>query len=423
MKPVTAVIIGGGLRGYAAYAIKANPKTLNVVGVAEPVEYKRQMCAERFGIAPENCFESYEDLLAQPKMADLAIICTPDDLHFEPAKMAAEKGYHILLEKPISPKAEEIYEIGKIAEKSDKIFSICHVLRYTKFYIKLKEILDSGRIGKLVHMIHSENVAYWHQAHSFVRGNWRNSVETSPMILAKCCHDMDILLYLIGSKCTRISSMGELTFFKKENAPEGAPKRCLDGCPVYDSCPYCAPKLYLHNSYLRAWGLENLFDIPDTSDESIIKALETNQYGRCVFQCDNDVVDHQSATIEFENGVTVSFTMCAFTNENTRVMRLMGTHGEIVADFDNNSIKVRDFVTDNVEEITIGPAALGHGGGDAGLMNAVVSAINGCDTNKTSAVESVESHMMALAAEKSRVTGKTIVMDEFVAEIAAKCNK
>lgn len=421
MKPVTAVIIGGGLRGYAAYAPKANPGTLKIVGVAEPVEHKREMCRERFGIAPENCFVGYEELLSQPKMADLAIICTNDRMHVEPAKMAVEKGYHVLLEKPISPDAEEIYEIGQLANKSDKVFSICHVLRYTKFYMKLKEILDSGRIGKLVHMIQSENVAYWHQAHSFVRGNWRNSKETSPMILAKCCHDMDILVYLIGSKCKTISSMGDLTFFKKENAPEGAPERCLDGCPVYDSCPYCAPKLYLH-SMLRDWGLENLFDIPDTSDENIINALKTNQYGRCVFRCDNDVVDHQTVSMDFENGVTVSFTMCAFTNENTRVMRLMGTHGEIVGDFDNNTIKVHDFITDNVEEITIGPAALGHGGGDAGLMNAVVSAVRGADTNKTSAQESVQSHMMALAAEKSRVTGKTIVMDEFIAEIAERVN-
>jgi predicted dehydrogenase len=383
---------------------------------------KLQLSKEDFKIDEKNCFLDSEEFFKE-KRSDALVIATQDRDHVSMCIKALELGYDILLEKPISPDAEEIYEIGLIAAKSDKIFSICHVLRYTKFYIKLKEILDSGRIGKLVHMIHSENVAYWHQAHSFVRGNWRNSKETSPMILAKCCHDMDILVYLIGSKCKTISSMGDLTFFTKENAPEGAPARCLDGCPVYDTCPYCAPKLYLHNSFLRAWGLENLFDIPDTSDESIIKALETNQYGRCVFQCDNDVVDHQTISMDFENGVTVSFTMCAFTNENTRVMRLMGTHGEIVGDFDNNTIRVRDFVTDNVEEITIGPAALGHGGGDAGLMNAVVSAVQGKDTNKSSAQESVQSHMMALAAEKSRVTGKTIVMDEFVAEIAARCKE
>ncbi len=422
MEPVTAVIIGGGLRGYEAYAPKANPGTLKIVAVAEPVEYKRNMCKERFGIAPENCFESYEELLSKPRMADLAIICTNDRMHVEPATMAVELGYHVLLEKPISPDAEEVYKIGRLAEKSDKVFSICHVLRYTKFYTKLKELLDSGKIGRLIHVIHSENVGYFHQAHSFVRGIWRRKDETSPMILAKCCHDMDIFVYLIGSKCKTISSFGDLSYFKKENAPEGAPMRCLDGCPVYDTCPYCAPKLYT-TGIMRDWDLENLFGIEDSSTESIVNALKTNQWGRCVFHCDNDVVDHQSTCLEFENGVTVSFTMTAFSKENTRVMRFMGTHGEIVGDFDNNTITVKEFATDNVEEITIGPAPLGHGGGDAGLINAVISAIHGNDTNKTSAQESVQSHMMSLAAEKSRIEGRTINMDEFVAEIAAKCKE
>ena len=212
MKEITAVIIGAGGRGIKAYAPNANPGTLKIVGVAEPDDFRRNLCVERFSIPEQGVFKSYDELLACDKMADLAIICTNDRMHVEPARMAVEKGYHVVLEKPISPFPEEVYEIGQLAEKSGKVFSICHVLRYTKFFTKIKGIIDSGRIGKLIHIIHSENVGFWHFSNSFVRGTWRNSDETSPMILQKCCHDMDILLYLVGSKCKRISSCGSLSF-------------------------------------------------------------------------------------------------------------------------------------------------------------------------------------------------------------------
>lgn len=420
MKPVKAVIIGAGNRGYGAYVPYANPGTLEIIAVADPDPFRQKLCADRFSIPAEHCYSTYEDLFASETEAELAIICTGDRMHVAPAQMAVECGLHILLEKPISPIPEEVWQIGQLAARSDKLFSICHVLRYTPFYNKLKELLDDGRIGRLMHIVHTENVAYWHHANSYVRGKWRNSREASPMILAKCCHDMDILVYLIGGKCTDIASFGELSYFKAENAPEGAPEHCLDGCPVYDTCPYNAPKVYL-NTPLRHWRLQNQFNLPEETDEAIVEALKTNQWGRCVYRCDNDVVDHQSATMLFDNGVTVSFTMSAFSASNTRTMTLMGTHGEIIADLDaEDNIMVREFATGNVETIRLGKAASDHGGGDANLINSVIAAIRGHGADRSSAQESVQSHMMCFAAEQSRLEKRTIHMDDFIAQIAAR---
>ena len=196
------------------------------------------------------------------------------------------------------------------ARKRGKVLSVCHVLRYTPFFSKIKELLDKGCIGRLISIQHNENVGYWHYAHSFVRGNWRNSEDSSPMILAKSCHDMDIMLWLAGADCRSISSYGSLTHFKSENAPEGAPYRCMDGCPVQNECPYYAPRLYLTEN--TSWPTSVIS--ADTGIEARTKALREGPYGRCVYRCDNNVVDHQVVAIEFKNDVTAVFTMSAFTN-------------------------------------------------------------------------------------------------------------
>ena len=414
MTQVTAVVIGAGNRGNT-YVRQAVPGTLKVVGVAEPNEQRRLKFQETYNIPDENCFLSYEQLLAAPKMADMAIISTNDDLHIQPSEMALEKGYHILLEKPVATSPEAVYKLTKLAEKNDKLFSVCYVLRYTNFFKTLKNIIDSGKIGRIVSMVHSENVAYWHQAHSFVRGNWRNSKETSPMILAKCCHDMDILYHLIGAKCKKVSSFGSLFHFKKENAPEGAAKRCLDNCPHYDTCQFNAAKLYL-DSPLRSWCKIPL-NIPDTEAKTIMEALKTSDYGRCVYHCDNDVVDNQVVNLLYDNGVTVAFTMCAFTKECNRLMRIMGVDGEIEGDVENGIITVKEFKTGNVNRISVAASATGHSGGDYGLINAFISAIMGREEAGSTVKESLESHMLAFAAEKSRVEGRTIDMDEYMAEV------
>ena len=407
---VKAILVGAGQRGllsYAPYALQ-KPQELTFVGVAEPDGERRNTFKQEHHIAPENAYSSWEEILDRPKFADAVLICTNDRMHFEPTMKALAQGYHVLLEKPMSYDANELKAMDEEARKRGLILSVCHVLRYTEFFSELKRILDEGKIGTLVSIQHLESVGYWHQAHSFVRGNWRRKDETSPMILAKCCHDMDILNFLVGEKCVSVSSFGSLRHFKHENRPEGAPDRCILGCPHADACPYDATRLYLGENI--DWPTSTVSN--DTSMEARIKALKEGPYGRCVYACDNDVVDNQVVNLLYDNGVTVSMGMCAFTKEIKRTINLMGTHGQITGDMEENIIHVDDFVSGKRETVEINPHGGGHSGGDYGLMKDFVRQVasNGQYKGLTSSEVSIQSHLMALAAEESRLTGKIIEM-------------
>ena len=329
---------------------------------------------------------------------------------------ALQLDYHLLLEKPISPTKEECLAIEALALKRNRQVVVCHVLRYTVFYQKLKELLESGIIGETVSMQAIEMVGYWHQAHSFVRGNWRNAELSTPMILQKCCHDMDILLWLASRHCLRVSSFGSLSHFTPENAPQGAPKRCTDGCPAAASCPYNAQRFYLGKVEAGELGWPvNVLDLHPTK-ESIELQLRTGPYGRCVYHCDNNVVDHQVVNLELEGGLTVSLTMCGMTAKSNREIRIMGTHGEILGDMHNNLITVMPFGQDTiVHDITkLSSDFSGHGGGDARMVDDFLQLISEdvVHSNTLSSItHSVESHIVALAAEESRLSyGKTITI-------------
>lgn len=412
MNKLTAIVIGAGDRGsnaYAPFALK-NPDKFEIVGVAEPLDDRRTVFKETFNLDDSQCFKDYNEILNKDKLSDIAIICTQDKMHFQPTIKALKKGYHVLLEKPMSPDANECIEMAKVAEENNRILSICHVLRYTRFFQKLKNIIDSGKIGKVISIQHNENVGYYHQAHSFVRGNWRNSDETAPMILAKSCHDMDILIYLIGENCLKVSSFGSLTHFNNENAPKDAPLRCLDGCPHDDACPYYAPKHYLTDN--TGWPVSTI--TTDLSYDGRLKALKEGPYGRCVYYCDNNVVDHQVVNLEFEHGVTASFTMCAFTHDVGRTIKIMGTKGEIRGHLNNREIEIHNFCDNSIEKISLPAPKSGHGGGDFGLIKDFIDFVNSKKVESlTSAKISVQSHLMALAAEKSRVEQRIISLDEF----------
>ena len=409
MKKVTSILIGAGLRGgyvYSQYALD-HPDEFQVVAVAEPDKERRELFAAKHHIPAELCFESYEELLKKEKMADCAMVCTQDKMHYEPVVMAMEKGYHVLCEKPMSPDKKEIIKMGEMAKKYNRILSVCHVLRYSPFFSKLKELLEAGRIGRLMTIQHMEEVGYWHHAHSFVRGNWRNSEESSPMILQKCCHDMDIMLWLADSSCESISSFGELSYFKEENAPEGATAYCLDGCPHREECAFYAPRFYLEHHKAIEDGL--VYAVTDPADTPhVLEALEKGPYGRCVFHCDNTVVDHQTVDIKFENQVTASFLMTAFTNQCARRIRLMGTKGEIKGDMDAGIIELTDFVSGNQEKIQLHTPAKWHNGSDMSMMHDFVRMVGEGKKGKTDASVSVESHLMALAAEEARKTEQVI---------------
>ena len=397
MKPITAVVLGAGSRGftYAGYA-KAHPEALQVVAVAEPRADRRTMLAEELHIP--NCFGSWQELLAQPRMADCAFVCTLDDDHIGPAIRAMELGYHVLLEKPMSNNEAQCRQIVDAANRTGRTLAVCHVLRYTPFYMTLKNLIAQGRIGEVTTINQIENVGYWHQAHSFVRGNWRNTAETSPMILQKSCHDMDIILWLMEKTCKRVQSFGSLRHFTPENAPEGAPERCLDGCPHGDTCPYYAPRLYMDMNR-TGWPVDVI--TTDLSEAGRRKALEEGPYGRCVYHCDNDVVDRQVVNLEFEGGAVAIFTMTAFSADFSRQLKIFGTAGQITADMGTGEILLHRFGEEK-KTIPVDAAHSGHGGGDHGIMHDFLQILRHGGESRTSAGISLQSHLICFAAERSR---------------------
>lgn len=411
---VNVAIIGMGSRGLNAYGrtLKRLSDLAKVTAIAEWDPRKRQEAGRELGVPAEFCFASAEELLEREKLADVLFVCTQDRQHVDHAIPAMEKGYHIMMEKPISPSLDKCKLLLETSRRTGRKVVICHVLRYSPFYRKIKEILDSGILGGLMSIQGIENVGYWHQAHSFVRGNWRDSSTTSPMILAKCCHDMDLMVWLTGRRCKRVSSFGSLGHFTPEHAPEGAAKRCLDGCLAKESCPYDAEKIYISNKSTgvacghTGWPC-NILDIHPT-EESIRNALETGPYGRCVYYCDNNVVDHQVVNLEMEGGLTVNFTMSGFTGDVGRFTKYMGTKGSMIADLEAGIIKVIPFGKEMIlyDFNLMGEDMSGHGGGDAVLVKEFLDYIQGGRPEGITSLEaSLESHFIAFAAEESRIHG------------------
>lgn len=410
------VLIGAGQRGmiYAQYAYEKGGA--EIVAVADKNPEHRKLAAEKYNI-PENMqFSEPEEVYKLGKIADAIILATMDRDHFKHVMPAIELGYNILLEKPVSPNPRECMIIKESANKHNVKIVVCHVLRYTAFFSTIKSIIDSGELGKVVTIQHAENIGNFHIAHSFVRGNWRNSDETSPIIMQKSCHDMDILLWLVGSNCKRISSFGNLTYFKEENAPEGSSDRCLH-CPVASECRFDAKKSYL--PIKGGWPATVVSE--DQSEEGILKALEEGPYGRCVFRCDNNVCDNQVTTIEFENGVSATFHLSGLTNKMHRTIKVMCENGDIYGDDAEEEITVTKYSPNGlyegeVKKVKINNEEGFHGGGDYRLTMDFLNA-DGKSESVSSIDKSIESHFMACAAEKSRLTGKVIEMDEFREEL------
>ncbi|NUR82751.1 MAG: Gfo/Idh/MocA family oxidoreductase [Nonomuraea sp.] len=410
---ITLAVIGAGLRGigYARHAL--NSGRARVVAVAEPDPLRRQSLADEHGIPAANVFADWRDLLAGDRLADAIIVATQDRLHVEPAVRAAELGYHILLEKPMAPTEEEATAIAEAAERHGVLLAVCHVMRYTPYTRALKELVDSGRIGQVMNIQHLEQVGWWHHAHSFVRGNWRNEDESAPMLLAKACHDLDWIVHLKGALPERLSSFGNLVHFRPEQRPAGATGRCLD-CPVEATCPYSAKRLYLGclgDPVKEYWPLSAVTH--DHTEEGVLTALREGPYGRCVYASDNDVVDTQVVTMEFADGTSATCTVTAFAALEHRKTRVFGTHGSIEGD--GVTLRLHDFLTDEVSVIDTrsdagASAATGHGGGDGALLDAFVAAVAGGDPSLvlTSGQESLATHRVVWAAERARHTGTVV---------------
>jgi predicted dehydrogenase len=395
-----AIILGAGYRGraYAEYA-QSHPDQLEIVGVADPVQAD--------AIPAPRYWNDWKECLADKPEADIVMITMPDSLHHDSAIAALDAGYHLLLEKPISPTEEECREvIGKALEKK-RLVIVGHILRYTAYFAHIKALIDSGELGEVVSIAHQESAGFWKVAHSYVRGNWANSRKSSPIILAKCSHDFDLFVWWLGKKCKKVTSFGSIKLFKPENMPKGAATRCVD-CPpsIEKRCVWSARNMYVSHDELK-------YLFADHSDEAMIKLIEETEYGKCVYQADNDVPDHQTVTMEFEGGATVSHVMTGFTEKNIRTTRIALTRGEIVGDgenldicrFDGNSVET------GVPSVYRLPNKSRHGGGDFNIVSEMIRIIRRNDPNeiRQTTEEALQSHLICFAAEKSRNNGGAIV--------------
>jgi predicted dehydrogenase len=429
------MVIRLGILGAGA---REHPGRARVAAVADPLPHRRERLADTADLVNEHRYPDWRDLIADADRIglDAIVIALPDRLHVAAALAAVATGVPILLEKPAATTPEDLEVLAAAARARKARIWISHVMRYQPFWLTIRRAVDSGAIGRLVTMRVEENIGFWHYAHSYVRGNWRNLAASSPMVLAKTCHDLDVIRWFAGESPQTVASAGSLTYFRPEHAPEGAPGHCLDGCPAADSCPFYAPRYYAEAlAHTDGWPVALLGD--DPSPAGRMEALRRGPYGRCVFHSDNDVVDHQQTVVAFPGGLTATLSTSAFTGQNTRTVRLTGTGGEIAGNLRTGVIEVDLFsptaalpglpeahvrrrftrppMGHQVFELYAGPVDAagepdhrGHSGGDDALIDAFITALEGGETAATDLEASLDSHRMAFAAERSRIEGRTL---------------
>ena len=412
----TFAVLGAGARGQEfSQWLCEHPSAGRVVAVAEPDRERRQLIAEAHQIPMARQHASWEELLARPRLADAVINTLMDRLHAPSALAALKLGYHMLLEKPMAATLEDCVAIDRMRQATGRIVSVCHSLRHHVLYVQVKRLLADGAIGRLVSFDQLEPVSPLHYAHSFVRGNWSNEARSNFVLMTKCCHDVDVLAYLVGQPCWRVSSFGCLTYFRQANAPKGAPDRCTDGCPAEAACPYAVQKVYLPQEAFWGKFLWTQIAAGIATPEDRWRYLRTSPYGRCVFHSDNDVVDHQVVNFEFADGVTGTFTMTAFAQPmGRRSLRLHGTHGEIRATLDTNTIALQRFADGAQVQYALPIQSGSHMGGDNNLMNNFMQALRANDPNLvlTTTTESLASHKIVFAAEQARREGRVVALNE-----------
>lgn len=408
-RPVSIVAIGAGNRTnkYLEY-VRKNPDKARLIGVVELNDLRRQKVADEFDLDASCCYTDYRDFFRSPLKADAVMICTPENKHFEPAMLAIETGYHVLLEKPIAQTLEECLAIGEAARRKNVIVSVCHVLRYHPYFIKLKELACSGELGNIISINHCTSVGVDRATHSFVRGLWSREADTNPMLISKCCHDIDFLLWLTKTRCRKITSFGSLRWFRSKNAPEGSAERCID-CKVEAQCPFSAVDLY---RVRRDW-ISN-FDIPQgkTIDQVIEDELREGKYGRCIYHCDNDVVDHQIVSMEMDSEVTINFSMDLFTLKDHRKTHICLTEGEI--DGNETLLRVRRFRggAETVYDFSNLSHQPFHAGADLDIVTDFIDAIHSEEKYLRTSIDlSVESHRICFEAERSRKEQRMVLFE------------
>lgn len=409
----TIAVIGLGGRG-SMYARRLNSQGAKVVAVCDINPSVLEHVANTLNIDSDKRFNSADELFARGKLADALVVASQDRDHYGHAKRGLELGYHVLCEKPVSPVREECEELADLADKMGVYMVVCHVLRYAGFYDSIKHVIDSGLIGEVTNIQQTENVGYWHYAHSYVRGNWRREDETTPSILAKCCHDLDLLYYYTGKKCLSVSSIGSRRIFLPENAPDGAPLRCMDGCPHYKDCPYYAPHVYykptLHSIPIYFFRGAQVTKLGNPTIKQVKEALKTySPYGRCVYHCDNDVVENQTVLCKFDGDVNATLTMNASSRKCFRRVHITGTKGELYGrDIDG---KFTLNVFGKGKKTIKAKVGQGHLGGDSGIVGDFIELLETGKMAKRMSVmrETLMSHLMAFAAEESRKSDGTTI--------------
>lgn len=403
------IIIGAGARGNRVFAelIATHETGFRLRGVVEPDAARRAAFAERYGIGPGCAFATVDELVAVPRFADLVFICTPDPTHYDVCRAVAEHGYDILLEKPLATNLPDCLALLDLQQSRGNRIFVAHVLRYAPFFRAIREIVDSGRLGEIRHLHLTENVGHWHFAHSYVRGNWRRADTSAPILLTKSSHDLDLLYWLVGRPVEAVWSRGGLHYFTPANAPPGAAERCV-ACPLRDECLYSATRFYLNER--DEWP----FDVVAPGENSIDarrRAIETGPYGRCVWRADNDVCDHQTVLVEFEDGLLASFGLLANTAENTRRITVHFDKGEVHGDLRRDRLEISHFTgrKDEVrlERIPLPATVDSHGGGDLELLRILGEHLEtGRHEELMSSLEaSLPSHILAFLAETSRQRG------------------
>ncbi len=415
MQKFTVAILGVGGRGYVyGSLLKELKDNFELVALCDFNKAQIEKINKLFNLPDDKIFYDEQEFLKE-KRADVLVIATWDKYHVAESVRAMELGYDILLEKPVSDSEEEIKLMLETQRKTGKKVAVCHVLRYAPAYRKLSQLLNDGVVGRLMAVDAFERVAYWHQAQAYVRMQSMVNDICHPTILAKCCHDLDYIQHYVGAKCDTVSSVGGMRFFLEENAPADATDRCLD-CPHIDECVYSAKRIYIdgwHKAGCPAfvWPYNKVSLKNPNVEEDLYEGLKTSCFGRCVFKCGVDVnpyvVDHQIVQMQFANGVIGSLKML-FAGEPGRRINLFGTHGEIVFDEILGTIQVKRYgaavETINVSDIG-DDDGWGHGGGDRGLVQDLYDILTGQKTDYTSLEESLESHLIGIKAEQSRLNG------------------
>jgi predicted dehydrogenase len=414
---VDAVVIGAGNRGRLAYGrwALAHPERLRVVAIAEPHAGRREAMAAEHGLGAGRSHADWRPLLGGARLGELAIVATGDGEHVGPALAALAAGYHLLLEKPIALAAADCARVVEAAERAGRVLQVAHVLRYTPFLAKVIELAAGGALGEIVHVDMREHVAAWHYAHSYVRGKFRSLASAAPILLAKSCHDLDVLAWLVGRPAARVASHGGLAHYRRESAPAGAPARCSEGCPVQPHCAHDAERFYLapDDALARIWPWSDLGLDPARAERRA--ALEKGPYGRCVYRCDNEVADHQSVALEFEGGASASFALDGFAAHERRTLRIAGTRAELRGVLQEGVIELSRIGRLERERFETPASALDHYGGDSGLLEALTDALARGDASRLRGAgrEALESHLIGFAAERARESGRWVELAEF----------